>query len=355
MRLFSDVASRVDDPYLAHAAALAERARGHALAQSRSSAASSFATAASSARASTRAPACRTPRSSRSRMRAQQARGADVYVTLEPCAHHGKTPPCVDALVAAGVARVVIGMPDPNPEAAGGAETLCARQASRSTSPRTLRRSRRSTRAGCTRLETGMPFVTRRSRGSPSTLGSRSRRASGRRSPALRAPRSPGVCGQRADAVLVSAATVTRRRSRAHRARRPGRRSPSASRCVSSSCASACRRPDARVFTDGRARRRSCSPATRPTPKPLGGARHRTWQSLAGRPLRACAAPCRRLGEHGVGSLLVEPGPRLLTRAVGRGPYRRVRHGHRRRHGRRRRPRSSSARPIAKEMPWCVG
>jgi diaminohydroxyphosphoribosylaminopyrimidine deaminase/5-amino-6-(5-phosphoribosylamino)uracil reductase len=54
----------------------------------------------------------------------ERARGADLYVSLEPCAHHGKTPPCTEAILEAGVARVVYGAPDPHPRAAGGARVL---------------------------------------------------------------------------------------------------------------------------------------------------------------------------------------------------------------------------------------
>jgi diaminohydroxyphosphoribosylaminopyrimidine deaminase/5-amino-6-(5-phosphoribosylamino)uracil reductase len=49
----------------------------------------------------------------------EAARGATLYVTLEPCAHHGRTPPCTDAIIAAGVARVVVGVEDPDPRVAG--------------------------------------------------------------------------------------------------------------------------------------------------------------------------------------------------------------------------------------------
>jgi diaminohydroxyphosphoribosylaminopyrimidine deaminase / 5-amino-6-(5-phosphoribosylamino)uracil reductase len=58
------------------------------------------------------------------RAQGHDPRGATMYVTLEPCNHHGRTPPCVDAIVAAGIARVVAAMPDPNPAARHGALRL---------------------------------------------------------------------------------------------------------------------------------------------------------------------------------------------------------------------------------------
>jgi diaminohydroxyphosphoribosylaminopyrimidine deaminase/5-amino-6-(5-phosphoribosylamino)uracil reductase len=87
-----------------------------------------------------------------------RARGATLYVTMEPCAHHGTTPPCADALIAAGVAKVVVGSRDPNPEAAGGVEKL--RDAGVEVELVESFEARRLNEAWRTWVTQGRPFVT---------------------------------------------------------------------------------------------------------------------------------------------------------------------------------------------------
>ena len=88
----------------------------------------------------------------------ERARGATLYVTLEPCAHHGTTPPCTEAVLEARVRRVVVGSLDPNPEAAGGLERL--RAAGVDVELVNSFAARRQNEAWRTWISRGRPFVT---------------------------------------------------------------------------------------------------------------------------------------------------------------------------------------------------
>lgn len=90
----------------------------------------------------------------------EAARGATAYVTLEPCAHHGKTPPCAEALIAAGVARVVTAMTDPDPRVAGRGHALL-RAAGISVTEGVLGEAAQRDNAGfVSRVTRGRPIVT---------------------------------------------------------------------------------------------------------------------------------------------------------------------------------------------------
>jgi diaminohydroxyphosphoribosylaminopyrimidine deaminase/5-amino-6-(5-phosphoribosylamino)uracil reductase len=156
--LFSDAASRVDDPHLSRALALAITARGATspnplvgavVVRDGGIVGEGYHHRAGEPHAEVLAI----------REAGERAIGADLYVTLEPCSHTGRTPPCTEAIVAAGIRRVIVGMRDPNPQAAGGVESLrdagvdvfiCEDPAP----------FREVNRGWLTRLRLGRPFVT---------------------------------------------------------------------------------------------------------------------------------------------------------------------------------------------------
>ena len=92
--------------------------------------------------------------------RRQLRAGATLYVTLEPCNHHGLTPPCTKAVIEAGISRVVFGMRDPNPDVAGGGGEYLRRQGIEVKGGVLERECRSINQAFIKYVTTGIPYVT---------------------------------------------------------------------------------------------------------------------------------------------------------------------------------------------------
>lgn len=136
-----------------------------------------------------------------------QARGATAYVSLEPCSHHGQTPPCAEALIAAGLARVVVGLGDPDPRVSGRGLAALRDAGIQVTEGICTPEAQRAHRGFLTRVGQGRPMLTLKL---ATSADGRIATASGESQWITGPPARAWVHGMRAchDAVLVGAGTA---------------------------------------------------------------------------------------------------------------------------------------------------
>ncbi|MGE5276044.1 MAG: bifunctional diaminohydroxyphosphoribosylaminopyrimidine deaminase/5-amino-6-(5-phosphoribosylamino)uracil reductase RibD [Acidobacteriota bacterium] len=236
------------------------------------------------------------------------ARGGDLYVTLEPCNHSGRTPPCTDAILRAGIARVLFALPDPNPLVAGGGAAALSRAgvAARRADAGRARLAARQNEKFLVRASKGRPFVLAKWAstldGRLADLGGASRWITGEA-----ARRRALLLREEYDAVLVGAQSVLTDDPRL--TRRLGK---------------ALDRPHWRIVLDGRLRlperarllRRprgvvvvTARPVDSPKARRLAARGIELWR-LRGSPAGRVSIPelLERLAQRGVTSLMVEGG-----------------------------------------------
>lgn len=228
-----------------------------------------------------------------------KAKGATLYVTLEPCNHQGRTPPCSEAILAAGLARVVYASDDPNPRVSGRGAARLRRAGVRVDGHVLQTEAHRLNRAWFHFITSGVPFVTLKV---ATTMDGRLASASGDSrwvtGPAARA--LVHKLRDEVDAVLVGAGTVLADDPELT-ARGPGLRSP------------------LRVILDGKLRTRATAKVFRPghllfTATAVATGDSRTVERLGGRGGRfSLVHVLRKLGERGVVHLLVEGGAEVFS------------------------------------------